>query len=89
MTDSDAADDFDEQPPHKEDPLVLERLRNDGEQVLAEVLASNPDDRISWRALPEVYRNLGRGFESIGNMEEAKAAFDMAAVSERIFERGP
>ena len=41
MTDSDAADDLEEQPPLKEDPLVLERLRNEGEQVLAEVFAVN------------------------------------------------
>jgi tetratricopeptide (TPR) repeat protein len=54
-----------------------------------QVIASNPDERISWRALPEVYRYLGQGFEAIGNMEEAKAAFDMAAVSQRMIELGP
>ncbi len=54
-----------------------------------QVIASNPDERISWRALPEVYRYLGQGFEAIGNMEEAKAAFDMAAVSQQMIELGP
>jgi len=41
MTDSDAAADLEEQPPLREDPALLERLRNDGEQVLAEAFAVN------------------------------------------------
>ena len=40
-----------------------------------QVIDSKPDERISWRALPEVYRNLGQAFEAIGNNKEAKAAF--------------
>ncbi len=39
MTESDSVDDFEEPSPLKEDPLVLERLRNNGEEVLAEVFA--------------------------------------------------
>ncbi len=41
MPDSEAADNLEEQAPLKEDPLVLERLRSNGEQVLAEVFAVN------------------------------------------------
>ena len=41
MTDSDAVDELEEQPPLKEDPALLERLRHDGEQVLAEAFAVN------------------------------------------------
>ena len=54
-----------------------------------QVIDSKPDERISWRALPEVYRNLGQAFEAIGNNKEAKAAFDMAAVSQRMIDLGP
>lgn len=53
------------------------------------MIDSKPDERISWRALPEVYRNLGQAFEAIGNNKEAKAAFDMAAVSQRMIDLGP
>lgn len=53
-----------------------------------QVIESNPDERISWRALPEVYRNLGQAFEAIGNAEEAKVAFDMAAVSQEMIDLG-
>jgi len=54
-----------------------------------QVIESKPDERISWRALPEAYRNLGQAFEGIGNREEAKAAFDMAAVSQQMIDLGP
>ena len=54
-----------------------------------QVIESKPEERISWRALPEAYRNLGQAFEAIGNMKEAKAAFDMAAVSQRMIDLGP
>jgi tetratricopeptide (TPR) repeat protein len=54
-----------------------------------QVIESNPDERVSWRALPEVYRNLGQAFEATGNWEEAKKAFDMAAVSQQMIDLGP
>ena len=54
-----------------------------------QVIESKPDERISWRALPEAYRNLGQAFEGIGNREEAKAAFDTAAVSQQMIDLGP
>jgi len=55
----------------------------------SQVIESNPDERISWRALPEVYRNLGQAFEAIGKEKEARDAFDMAAVSQRMSDLGP
>ena len=53
------------------------------------VIASKPDERISWRALPDVYRNLGQAFEAIGNEKEAAAAFDMATISQQMIDLEP
>lgn len=53
------------------------------------VIQSNPDKRISWRALPEAHRNLGQAFEASGKTKEAEAAFDMAAVGQRMMDLGP
>ena len=54
-----------------------------------QVIESNPDDRISWRALPDVYRSLGQAFEAIGKQKEATDAFAMAAVSQQMIDLGP
>ena len=53
-----------------------------------QVIESSPDERISWRALPEAYRNLGQAFEAIGSTKEANAAFDMAVISQQMVDLG-
>ena len=52
------------------------------------VIESKPDEGISWRALPDVYRSLGQALETAGRAEEAKNAFDMAAMSQQLNELG-
>jgi tetratricopeptide (TPR) repeat protein len=53
------------------------------------LIKSNPDERISWRALPDVYRHLGEAFQAIGNETSAKEAFDLAAISQEYLDLGP
>ena len=53
-----------------------------------QVIDSKPDEGISWRALPDVYRSLGQAFEAIGKQKEATDAFDMAAVSQQMIDLG-
>ena len=53
-----------------------------------QVIDSEPDEGISWRALPDVYRSLGQAFEAIGKQKEATDAFDMAAVSQQMIDLG-
>ena len=52
------------------------------------LIDSNPDERISWRALPEVYRHLGEAFRGMGNEASAKEAFDLSAISQQYLQLG-
>ncbi len=53
-----------------------------------QVIESKPDEQISWRALPETYRILGQAHDGLGNAKEADAAFEMAAISQRMIDLG-